>query len=263
MADNDLNNDQSVTDQGLQADPANQQDLNTADSVDQQSQETLADGDNKAEKTVKYSEFEKANNRAKAAEEQTAHAQRTMELMQQNAVAPSQTTPMTAGQQALKDLNLTEDELYGPNVVAYTDRKDQILAAQNQQSNALNATRQFAMAHPDINEVVGSVNPSTGQITQVSSELLAILNTKPYLREACTTLENAYQIVMDNRPTKAEPTPEEIQAEAQRKVDLATAPLGGSAAGGSGGGGTHQGQGLLSREQVRQTELDIAAGKYR
>ena len=255
----DLNNDQSVTDQDLEAGVVDQQDLNTADSVDQQ--DVLADGTPK-DKTVKYSELEKAVQAKRAAEEQAAYAQRQLELYAQNQQPVRSEVPLTIEQQALKDLGITEDDLWGKNVVDYTSRVNQLASQQTQQSQATMAAQQFAISHPDINSVVGSVNPATGQIMTVSPELLAVLNKKPYLREACTSLANAYQIVMDERAISNTQSPAERQAEAQRKADIATAPLGGSAAGGAGGGGANQSQNLLTREQMAEIDAKIARGEY-
>ncbi len=264
----DLNTDQSVTDQSLEAGAANQQDLNNADSVDQQTQDAvLADGDSKADKTVKYSEFEKANEAKKAAEEQAAHAQRQLELMAQNqaVAAQPQQAALTNEDQALQDLGLEAGDLYGENIVAYTKRLNQLNYASYQQTQALSATQQFMQSHPDVGTVVGSVNPATGQLLTASQELMDIIAKKPYLQGACQTLDGAYNVVMNERQlAKVDTrTPEEKQKAVDQQVANNTAPMGGSAAGGGGGGGTQQGVGLLSREQVAAIDAKLAAGEYR
>jgi len=263
----DLNTVQSVTEPDLEAEVVVQPDLNTdADSVDQQNQDVLADGTT-PDKTVKYSELQKQVEARKAAEEQAAFAQRQLELMaqqQQFHQAQQPAARLTNEEQALQDLNLSADDLYGSNIVEYTKRLNQINYAQYQQSQEVAATQQFIASHPDVGQAVGSINPATGQLVNVSPELAAILTKKPYLIGACNTLSNAYQVVLDERrlANVDTQTTEQKAANIQRKVDVATAPLGGSAAGGGGGNGSSQGTAMLSREQVAQIDADIAAGKY-
>ena len=90
----DLNNEQSVATQDLNsAGAVNQQDLNQ--SVTGTQDEVLADGSKKSEKTVKYEEFEKANQKAKdeeaariLAEQKLAQSvQQTQNLADQMAVS--------------------------------------------------------------------------------------------------------------------------------------------------------------------------------
>jgi len=270
---NDLNKDQSVTGSDLNsADVVNQPDLNKdAGSVDQQNLDVLADG-TPTDKTVKYADLKKAvddKNVAvtaqKAAEEQTLHAQRQLELMaQQQQPTATPTAPALIEDQALKDLGITADELYGENVVLYQKRVNQLSQAQQQQNQAQFANQQFMMSHPELNQVVGNVNPANGQITTASPELYAILGKKPYLANSCGTLQGAYEIVMQERKiTKLENAgdPNKNNKPAD-KVATATDPLGGSAGGGSGGGEMSP-QGLLSRDQVAQIDADFASGKYR
>ena len=159
----DLNKDQSVADQDLNADVVDQPDLNKdADSVDPQ---VLADGTSK-DKTVPYSELKKATeakNEAtaaqQAAEEKTAYAQRQLELMQQNNTAPK--APVSLEQQALNEIGITADDLYGENIIKYQQKVNQLTQNKNQQSQALFANKQFLMSHPDVTQVVGSVDPIT------------------------------------------------------------------------------------------------------
>ena len=269
---NDLNKDQSVTVPDLNADVVTQPDLNNdAGSVDQQTQDVLADG-TPTDKTVKYADLKTAidaKNEAvtaqKAAEEQAAYAQRQLELMaqqQQPTVTP--TAPASIEDQALEDLGIAADDLYGENVVAYQKRVNQLTQKQNQQRQAQFANQQFMMSHPDLSQVVGAVNPANGQIMTASPELYAVLAKKPYLANACGTLQGAYEIVMAARRLEelenaGDPNKNNTPAD---QVATATAPLGGSAGGGSGGGGIGH-QALLSRDQVAQIDADIASGKYK
>ena len=108
----DLNNAQPVTEPDLNAEPVTQQDL-TDPPVQDSDQDLLADGTTK-DKSVPYSELEKATKRAKEAEEQVAYAQRTIDLMQQNSQQQpvQQTAPKTISEQALENCGMVkEDEI--------------------------------------------------------------------------------------------------------------------------------------------------------
>ncbi len=258
MSENDLNTDQVITDP----------DLNNADAVDQQSltdqvatdqnQEVLADGTD-VDKTVKYSELKKATDARKVAEEQAAYAQRQLELMQSQQQVPA--TPLSSTEQAMKELGLTADDLYGSNQLLVLNRKDQLDAQKMQQQNSAMMNQQFVATHPDASQVVGSVNPGTGQIMTMSPELAGILAIKPYLRGACIDVQSTYNIVMQERKLKEYETKQASINEHQVRqgVDNTTLPLGGSAAGG--GGAVSQNQKLLTREQVAETERKIASGE--
>ena len=259
---NDVNNDQPVTDpdvngqvvegQGETTDPATQ----TVDDTTQ-------------DKTVPYDRFKEVNDQKKAAEEQAAYAQRQLELMQQQTMQTQQvqqtqySAPMTTMEQAMQELGLEADDLYGENILKVQKRTTEIDSAKNQQGQLLYANQQFMMSHPDTQQVVGSVHPTTGQLMTASPELYAILAKNPYLAGACGTLQGAYEIVMTERQlTEVDGNNAAQDAfQAKKNVDVTTQPMGGSAAGG-GGGGTTQGQGLMSRDQVAQIDADIKAGKY-
>ena len=262
MADNDLNTDQAVTDPDLNnAEVVIQPDLTDQPVLDQNQDDVLADGTTK-DKSVPYSELEKATKRAKDAEEATAYAQRTIDLMNQNAQMqqPQQQAPKSISQQALDSLGIAADDLFGENVVRYQEKVNQLNNAQVQQSNAVMQTQQFMMSHTDLSQVVGSVNPMTGQITAGTPELLALVAKKPYLQQAST--QDLYQAVIDERQfveaTKTASTQKEFQTRAG--VQTATQPLGGSAAGG-GGTGAQGRQQMLTREQVLETKRKLAAGE--
>jgi len=263
MADKDLNNDQMVTDQ----------DLNKAGSVDRQGltdqaasdQDVLADGTNK-DKTVKYSEFEKANKRAKTAEEDLMTAQRQLELatMQRMQPVQPQQQPKSSYEQAMADLGVTADDCYGETHVKVMNRKEQLDRVQTQQQNAVLSNQQFMSAHTDVSQVVGSVNPATGQIMVMSPELGAILARKPYLAGACNvSLQATYNIVIQERRLAELEQNDAVsrQHQARQEVENATLPLGGSAAGG-GGGDVVDNQKLLTQEEVDEIDRKRAAGEY-
>jgi hypothetical protein len=264
MENNDVNNGQAVTD----PQDANTEQVVTApdvntDVVNQQ----VADNAAQNQEAVPYDRFKEVNEAKKVAEEARLHAERQLELYQQAAqqqVQPvQQQAPKSVAQMALDSLGLTADDLYGENLIRYHETKDQINAAQLQQSNARMADQQFIRAHPDVTQVVGSVNPATGQLMTASPELNQILMTKPYLASACTTVEAAYNIVLEQRQLAELNKTAAVSKEhlIRNNVQAATQPLGGSAAGG-GGSGEQSGQGLLNRDQVAQIQADIDAGKY-
>ena len=266
---NDLNTDQLVTDQDLNAEVVDQQNL-TDQVVQDQNQDVLADG-TPANKDVPYSELQKATVRAAdeakariAAEEQTAIAQRTIELMQQNAQQQQvqQVAPKSTSQLALESLGITEEDLYEPkNIIKFQERLVQLEAKKTQQGHAVMQTQQFAMSHPDLSEVVGSVNPTTGMITQPTAELMALVGKKPYLAKAST--QDLYNAMLDERKFVAYEKTATIQKEHQARtgVKTSTQPLGGSAAGG-GGSGSQNGQQMLSREATQKITDDLNAGAY-
>jgi hypothetical protein len=261
----DLNSDQVVTDP---------KDLNSAGSVDQQdlnidpvnqvqSDGTLADGTS-ADKTVKYSELQKATKRATDAEEGRLHAERTIELMQAQQqgqqMAQQQVQAKSTFEQAMLDCGVNEDELFGEAQVRVMNRKSQLDGAMVQQQNATTSANQFMMSHPDFNQVVGSVNLATGQM-QESQELSALLVKKPYLRAACTSVEVVYDLVMQERKLKEFESVQTSNQEHQNRqnADNITQPMGGSAAGG--GGGSVQGSQVMSREQQLDIRRRLAAGE--
>lgn len=261
----DLNSGQSVATQDLNADVVNQQDLNNAGLVGQQG-ETLADGTSK-DKSVKYSEFEKAVQARKKAEEDAAHAQRQLELIQANIPQQQpqqqvQAQTKTVAEQALSDLGLTADDLYGENLIRFQNRKDELERAYRQYQAVHLANQQFISSHTDFSQVVGSVNPSTGQIMAWSQEAMSLMQKKPYLAAAFQTAQGAYQAIMDERKLaelerKATVNQEHLN---RQELDNASLPLGGSAAGG-GGAGDNQNQSMLTREQVLEIERKLAAGE--
>lgn len=192
------------------------------------------------------------------AEEQAAYAQRQLELNQQQAVV-SANQPKTSAEQALADLGITADDLYGENQLRFIERKDQIDKAQTQQQQAMFSVHQFITQHPDINEVVGSVNPATGLITAPSSELSALVAKKRYLTGA--TLEMLYESVVQERKLLEFEKSQTVLKEHQKRqgVDNDTLPLGASAAGGVAGGDVQQK--LMSRDEVLETERKLTAGE--
>ena len=260
---NDLNNAQPVTESTdlNNADVVNQQNLETP-VVQEQNQEVLADGTS-VNKDVPYHKFKASldaeSEKTKAAEEQAAYAQRQLELMQVQSQQAQQTyvQPKTVSDQALERLGITTDDLYGDNIVKYQEEVNTINNANSQQQQATMAQQQFVMSHPDSNQVVGSVNPVTGQF-MASGELLALLQKKPHLTGACSSVEIAYELVMQERQLNELQTTQTITKEQQTRqnIDNKTQPMGGSAAGGTGGGMT-QGNGLMTREQVLEIEASL------
>ena len=262
MAENDVNSDQVVTDpQDANNDQLVTGQDGTADVVNQPgADDAVLDQD----KTVPYDRFKEVNDQKKAAEEQAAYAQRQLDLMvanQQIQQPVQQTAPKSASQQALDSLGITADDLYGENIVNYAEAVSQIENNKRQQSQAAINSQQFMGSHTDLNSVVGSVNPATGQIMQATPELLALVQKKPYLTTA--SLESLYAAVMDERELAEYKKTATVQNEHlnRQNVDTTIQPMGGSAAGG-GGAGSQGGQGLMTREQVLEVQKKLAAGEY-
>lgn len=251
----DLNTNQSVAGSGLTDQPATGQDLN------QLVTEKLADGDDKDTKTVKYTEFEKANKAKVAAEEETRLMREHMAIMtaNQQPVTPVQTQqPLTVYDQARNDLGLGDEEYMTE------DQRGQVIqrtieiqnATVNQQRQA-QVNQQFIQSHPDYGEVVGR---QMGNNFQLSPELLKIITDKPHLANAAySNSQSAYQVVMDERKlAELEKSAITNQEHLERQgIDNETGPLGGSAAGG-GAAGDPNNQQMMSREQVKEIRRKLA-----
>lgn len=244
----DANTEQVVTDPDVNTEVVNQQATEQAEANQEQA--------------VPYERFKEVNEAKKAAEEQAAHAQRQLDLIQMNAQQAQQvqTAPKSTSQQALDSLGITADDLFGENVVKYQEAVNQLNNAQVQQNNAAMQTQEFMMTHPDIANVIGSVNPMTGQIMQTTPELMALVAKKPYLRQA--SVQDLYLAVQDERKFSEYEKTATIQKEHQKRtgVKIETQPLSGSAAGG-GGAGSQGRQQLMTREQVLDMERRLAAGE--
>ena len=260
----DLNNDQVVTDQDLNnADVVDQQNLTDQVVQDQTQDDTLADGTSKG-KTVKYEELEKAVKAKNEAQEQTAYAQRQLELMQANAQQTTQVARQPQArstyEQAMQDLNLTADDLYGENMIRVQNRKSELDMALTQLQSATQTTQQFAIANPDLQSVVGSVNLANGQIVSPTAELQALVAKKPYLANASTP--DIYLAMIEERKYAEYAKTAAVNKEHQVRagVKTATAPMGGSAAGGA-GTGVQGGGSLMPRSQVLEIERKLRDGE--
>lgn len=254
----DLNNSQLVADPDLNKAPVvTEPDLNASGQGDK-----LADGDDKDKKTVKYTEFEKANKAKATAEEKARILQEQMQVLvanQQQIVQPTQVAsqPVTVYDQARADLGLQDDEYLSESdrgrVIQRTIEIQN--AAQQQQQQAI-SNQQFIQTHADYGEVVGR---QIGNNFQLSPELLKIITEKPHLANAAySNSQSAYKVVMDERKlAELEKTAAANQEHLTRQgVDNNTDPLGGSAAGG-GGAGDPNNQQMMSREQVLEIEKNL------
>ncbi|KKL63466.1 hypothetical protein LCGC14_2174830 [marine sediment metagenome] len=262
----DLNNEQSVATQDLNsAGAVNQQDLNQ--SVTGTQDEVLADGSKKSEKTVKYEEFEKANQKAKdeeaariLAEQKLAQSvQQTQNLADQMAVSQQTAQPVSIYDQAKIDLGFANEEY--PTEAQRSQINSRMFELQN---NAINqraraiTDQQFIQSHSDIVEVVGTGIGTQG--FRASIELTKILNEKSHLVPSAQTPEGAYQVVMAERElTKLQNASVSAQ-EHQKRIDDATQPMGGSAAGG-GAVGDSNSQQMMTREAVLEIERKLANGE--
>ena len=266
----DLNSEQSVATQDLKGtDVVNQSDLNQ--SVAGGQDEILADGSKKSEKTVKYEEFEKANQKAKdeeaariLAEQKLAQAvQLNQQAVSNQQVAQKAAQPSSTYELAMQQLGLTADDLYdGNNIVKVQNRKAELDTAMQEQQSMFTANQQFIQSHSDFTQVVGSVNPMTGAIMSWSQEALALKQKKPYLAASFQSAQGDYQAVMDERKLTELETAAAANKEhlARQDIDTETGPLGGSAAGG-GTGGDPNSQPMMTREQVAEIERKLANGE--
>ncbi len=264
----DVNNTQVVTEQGVKdGQVANDQGVKeqTADAQNQDG--TLTDGTD-PNKPIPYSRLKEATDATKeaeearkTAEEQAAHAQRQIEILEQQRLIQANTTqqPKSSMEQALVDCGVTAEEMYGEVIPKVMARKDEIDRANMQQQQAVMGVQQFVINHPDINQVVGSVNPATGQIIAPNAEVLALVAKKPYLANA--TLEAIYDAVIDARKLSEFEKTQAVNKEHLNRqgIDTETQPLGGSAAGGGAGGDVQQN--LMSREQCADIERKLESGE--
>ena len=104
--------------------------------------------------------------------------------------------------------------------------------------------REFEANHPDYGEVVGSLNPTTGQF-QYSEHLTQALTKNPAMGQLLQSQTNplqamqlAYQLANSEKPaaakTPATPTAKDLAQNALNTATAQTAAMPGSAVGGSG-----------------------------
>ena len=255
MPENDVNNTQAVTEPedadkeqvvtapGETIDPANQTEENQA---------------------VPYERFKEVNDQKKAAEEQTMQAQRDNDLlraqMQGQQMAQPQQIAQTTLDQAMINCGVTADDMYGEAQVRVFNEKSRLDSTLQQQQMATNENMQFINSHPDFSQVVGSVNPATGQIISWSQEALKLGQEQPWLQNA--SAQGMYQAIIQARElaefkSKAEVNQEHLN---RQGVNIASQPLGGSAAGGGGAGDPNKQQ-MYTREQVAEIERKLANGE--
>lgn len=254
VADTDLNKEQSVAAQDLTASGQGKQ------------AGTLADGTDE-NKTVKYSEFKKANDAKVVAEEllkkQQQDHQTQMALLQANQQpVQTQTQPLSDYEQAKTDLGIANveypTEAERSNVMT---RMAELVNIRNQQTNAAFANQQFESSHPDFTSAVGLRNPVTGAI-QPTAEIVKILAEKPYLTAAAyASSQGAYEIVMQERKIQELSQLNTVQQEhlKQQGIDTKLAPVSGAAAGG--GAITTTGA-SVTVEQQRAAEERVASGEF-
>lgn len=259
---NDVNNAQVVTEEGVNSGQV-ADDQGVTESTTQNAEETAQN----QEQAVPYDRFKEVNEQKKLAEEQVMQAQRDNDILRGQMQGMTQQAqpvqPKSTYEQAMADCGVTVDDLYdGNNMVKVQNRKSELDAQNMQLQQNVMADRQFMMSHPDYNEVVGSVNPTTGQLMTASRELQDLLSKKPYLAGACTSAQGAYEIVIRERQiAKLQETQQASQEHLNRQnVDNATQPMGASAAGGGTTSASIQG-GMMSREKVEEIEQKLARGE--
>ena len=257
VTESDVKDGQVVTDQGV-----------TEQVADAQNQDgALTDGTD-PNKPIPYSRLKEATDATKAAEEarkvaeeQAAHAQRQIEIIEQQRLMQANPVqqPKSSMEQALADCNVTAEEMYGEVIPRVMARKDEIDRATQQQQQAAMGVQQFVINHPDISQVVGSVNPATGQIISPNAEVLALVAKKPYLASA--TLEAIFDAVKDARKLSDFEKAQTVNKEHldRQGIDTETQPLGGSAAGGVASGDVQQP--MMSREAQQEIRRKVEAGE--
>lgn len=254
VADADLNKEQSVAAQDLIASGQSEQ------------AETLADGTDE-NKTVKYSEFKKANEAKVAAEEllkkQAQDHQTQMALLHANQQpVQAQTQPLSDYDQAKVDLGLAKEEYLDEGQrSSIMTRMTEIGNVRHQQSAAAFSNQQFESSHPDFTSAVGFRNPVTGAI-QPTAEILKILAEKPYLTAAAyASSQGAYEIVMQERKIQELSQLNTVQQEhlKQQGIDTKLAPVSGAAAGG--GAITTTGASVTVKQQ-QEMEERVASGEF-
>ena len=258
----DLNKSQSVADADLKDQVVAGSDLINQVVADEA--KTLADGTDE-NKTVKYSEMKKAIEARDAAEEKAQLLKSQMDLLTANQL-PEQSArpvqPKTTMEQAMTEVGVTADEMYGEAMVKVMNRKYELDVAQSQQMAAGFANHQFEATHPDFGTVVGIRHPVTKQIIP-SAEIQKILTEKPHLAaSAYSSSQAAYQLVMDERKLKELEQQVAIQAEHQKQkdIDIKTSVVSGAAAG---TGAVKSTPGTITREQQEEIERQVASGKIK
>ena len=255
----DLNTNQSVADSGLKEQPATAQDLTNQSVTDEQAK-TLADG-TASDKPVSYDEFKKANDAKNAAEEQTRLLQGQMQILQANQQPVQQVQPKTTLDQAMVELGVTADELYGESMINVMNRKAELDTLQSHQNNSHYANQQFESTHQDFTSVVGLRNPVTG-VVQPSAEILKILTEKPYLTTtAHASSQGAYEIVMQERELAKLKEQNNVNQEhlKQQGIDNKTSVVSGAAAGG--GAISNKTTGAITVEQQLENERLVELGQ--
>lgn len=259
MEEKDLNKTQAVTEPSLTDQVATGQDLNQSVT---DGPGKLADGTDE-NKTVPYDELKKAVDEKNAAIAQTQQIQNQMTIMQANQQVQRQPIqqPKTTLEQAMVDCDVTAEEMYGDVTVKVLNRKAELDALQNQQTNSVYANQQFESSHPDFGSVVGLRNPITGQI-QPTAEILKILTEKPYLTAAAyASSQGAYEIVMQEREIAKLQQQNTVTEEhlKQQGIDTKLAPVSGAAAA---GGAMQAASGTVTLEQQQEMEQRVANGEF-
>lgn len=257
----DLNTGQSVADPDLnKAQVVIEPDLTAS------GQGKLADGTDE-NKTVKYSEFKKANEAKIALEEQLKKQeqehQTQMAILQANQQpTQAQTQPLSDYDQAKANLGLANEEYLDESQRSgVMTEMTKIVNTRSQQAAATFTNQQFELSHSDFASVVGLRNSLTGAI-QPTAEILKILTEKPYLAAAANaSSQGAYEIVMNERRLQELTQQNTVQGEhlKQQGIDTKLAPVSGAAAA---GGAMQAASGTVTVEQQREMEEKVAAGEF-
>ena len=253
----DLNKSQPVTDDtDLNKAPAvTEQDLN------QPVTEKLADGDEKDKKTVKYTEFEKANEAKKKAEEEAALLRQQLALASANQPVVTQPAqPKDPYSQAMEELGFAGmDYITEQERSKVFQRAIEIQNAKHQQETLVQQNQRYIAGHPDYYDVVGRF---IGNQFQPSAELTRILTEKPWMQAAAySSAQAAYEIVMEQKQIDKLQKDNEINEEHlnQEEIQNKLAPVSGAAAA---GGAISNNAGSVTYQQQLEMEERVARGEF-
>jgi hypothetical protein len=196
---------------------------------------------------IPYERFDEVNKKAKTFEEQNAQLQTQLLQMQgflqQVAAQRQATAPVAAPVDPVADF-ITREKIGADGFVSPADLK-KVIDFQNQVTEQRVAQFQFQQQYGDYDQVVGAVNPLTGQ--WVNSDLLnEAIKEDPKLpgkiQRSGNPREYAYDIVMKQKQIRelrnsvpATPTPDQLQQQAratQNTVEARLSPMSPSAVGG-------------------------------
>ena len=218
------------------------------------------------EPMIPKSRLDEESAKAAAAAEETERLKQQVLLMQ-TAQQYAPQPPAPAQQQA------SADPFDGMEADDYTTvGQQQAYAAQIQsQVEQQIQVGLFQARHLDYNEVVGSMNPATGQF-QYSSHLTQALTKNPAMNQLLQQQTNpvaamqlAYQLANAEKPAPTAPAPTNaahLAQHAQNTASAQTAPMPGSAVGGAGEVNSEASVQGMSDAEFAQLDSQVMSGQF-